>query len=310
MATVLLASSTVTDWNSTNIWVSATLPTVGDHVYAENVTTTISTGPSGTNDVLFASLNFDASYIGLCGGSTAPLGVMATDVNIGYHYGSGSPAGSGRINLDLSGGTSHTSAGRITVFATANSPQDDDRDPVRIVTDSTYHTLEVRSGSVGVATNVAGETATLSAVEISFVESVDDDAAVNVGPGVTLSTLKQLGGDNVVQCAATTVDAQAGTLLLVGSGAYTNMHIGRAAKVYPESSGAITQMYVAGEIDMTRSNETRTVTNVALFDGCTFRADWQVVALTNGLDLTQTRLQDCTVELGRNFNIPTLVAIA
>ena len=303
MVDVLLASTTATDWNSTHLWVSAALPTAGDSIYCSGVSTSITGGPTGTNDVVFASLNFDKDYTGLVGGSTAGLAVMALEVNAGYHFGATDPAGSGRINLNLTGGTEYTATGRITVFDTSASPTEEDNAAVRIVSDSTYHSVEVRKGTVGIATNVAGETATLHAVDVSFVGNVANDAEVHIAPGATLTSYVQTGGDNVLRGQSGTVVVDGGELLIAGLASYTAVTAGAEGKINLETGGTVITLNVAGHVDMSRSREPRTVGNCNLYDGSTFKLDWSVVTLTNGIDFEETGAERCTIEAGNNYTL-------
>jgi len=294
MATIRLASSTHTDWNQAAIWAAGALPTAGDTVVCENVTTNVDTEPAGTNDVEFAALRFDQSYVGLFGGPTTGLGVKAVAVDIGFNYGPVSPAGSDRINLDLTG---VTTSGQITVHDTSATAEEDNQQPVRLVSD-TFHSVVVNSGDVGLATNVAGETAAFAKVSVGFIENEIDDAAVNVGVGVTVANYVQTGGNNTIQAGITAITASGGVLRIVGTGAITSLIIGGGAEVFPEASGTITIVANSGNMDMTRNQTPRTITTLKAFGGSTTKIDGGIITLTNPLELDQTSLENVTLEVG------------
>jgi hypothetical protein len=306
-------TATTGGWNVAANWykngvASATLPAAGDYVFFSATTADIAVGPNTNNTsiVYLGSLNFDQSWEGSV--PSAGLNIGAAKVNIGYHYGSGSPSGSPRIRLNLSAApltTNASHASTIVVFNTSGSSDDLYKEPVRILCSNAASTLEVRKGSVGVATSGPEESATINKVQVGYVDNVASDAAVTVGAGVTVTSFIQTGGANLVQCSPTTVSASAGTLTLVGTGTIASLSVGKDATVYPDGTLTLTAVENSGIIDMMRSSGARAVTGITLYDGATFKADADVVTLptaTSGtatLTLKECRIEDVTLDLGR-----------
>ena len=296
-------TTTAGGWNVAANWLkngaaSGTLPQAGDWVSFENGTQDIAVGPNTNSStiVYLGSLSFAQSWTGKT--PADGLNVGAAQVNIGQQYGGGSPAGSPRIQLNLTPSPITTNAShssQITVFNTASASQDANREPVRIVCNNASTRVEVRKGRVGVATNCAGQTAVLSSVAVG---PGDGGSApyVNVGAGVTLSTYRQNGGQNVLQCAAGTVDVQGGELTIRGSGSVSSLGVSRGGTVYPESTGGVGQLSASGTVDFNRSAAARTVDGVTLYSGSAFKADRAFVTITTGTSQTNNlKLQSCTL---------------
>jgi hypothetical protein len=137
---------------------------------------------------------------------------------------------------------------------------------------SNIATLRGESGSIGVAP-AAGETATVATV-------VNAGATIVLGTGVTLTTYSHSLGTSEVRCAATTISADSGNLVTVGSGAVTTFN-NNGASVVSNSSGTITTFnQVAGTLDTLQSRVARTITSLA-WTGGTIKIDTAVVTLTN-----------------------------
>lgn len=277
------------DWSSVDNWSTGAVPGAAgsQDVYIENHSADILYGldQSGISNAL-DSLNFLASFTGkvgtngFAGAAGAYLEIKATAVNIGAHNGYGSPTGSGRIKLDLK-----ATASTVTVDKTA-TPTDAGygKAAVRLLADNAATVVNVRKGSVGIATE-PGETTTIATVNVDYVSSVAGDADVYIGAGVTMTTLTQNGGDVIAQCAMTTANANAGTLLTTGSGAITTINA-NGATITSNSTGTVTNVNIeSGIVDTLKSSAVRTFTNVTQNAG-TLKHDPDVLTLTNGIVAT------------------------
>lgn len=280
------ASSGPKHFDAAGNWSGGAVPggASGQDVYIDNWAADILYGldQSAMSNAL-DSLNLSASFTGkiaengAAGAAGDYLQIKATVVNIGRHNGYGTPAGSGRIKIDL-GSTAST----VTVDKAATPADSATGKPaVRLLANNAATVIRVRKGSVGVAIE-AGETTTISKIDVDYVSSVTGDANVFIGNGVTITTVNQNGGDVIAQCAITIVNANAGTLLTNGAGAITTLNVA-GATVIANSTGTVTNVNItAGVVDTLKSAAPRTFTNVKLNSG-TFKRDPDVLTLTNGV---------------------------
>ena len=208
-------------------------------------------------------------------------------MNIGYHNGPGTPTGSPLLNIDLG-----ADATDITISNTGTSA-DTTKAPVQLLNTNSSSTLIVYKGKVEVATG-PGATAEFSKITVSYDTNVATDTDVFIGSGVTLATLDLLGGDTVLECAATTVTIKAGTLLTLGSGAIGTLNV-NGGTVTSNSTGTITLLDIfggAGLVDFTKNNSTRTVTATKLDPTGSLKfndsviASFEVIPHTDNLNIT------------------------
>jgi len=262
-------------FNTAANWLPAGVPVSTDHVHFINSTQDCD-GDLDQSALALGSLTIEQSYTGKIGTTSAYLQIGASVVKIPHHYGPGSPAGSGRIKLDLGSVT----AAAVTIEGTSSSPTETTKPPVRLLAANAGTTIEARKGKIGIAFDT-GETSTIDKCTVSYVSHKNTDAEVIIGEGVTLTTFEQTGGDNVLQCAATTVDAEGGSLLTTGSGAITTLNA-KGAKVTPNSTGTITTLDIdGGDVDFLKSAAARTVTNCTLDEPGTLKYDPAVTTFTN-----------------------------
>lgn len=272
-----VGTDTAGDWSVAANWSPAGVPVNADDVYMRDSSQSVTTG-FDQSAVTLDSLNIDQSYTGEIGDSDDYLKISATVVRIGYHYGPGTPAGSGLIKLDFG-----NNQATVTIHDTG-SPSDTDMPAVQLLNVHANSTIEVRKGSVGLAVGF-GEVSTVSKITTSYVSQKASDADMFIGSGVTLTTLDQTGGDCVLECAATTVTSEGGNLETAGSGAITTLNI-EGGDVTSNSTGTITNLNVSvdgggGSIDFTKSAAARTVTTPILEAGGTIKRDPGVVTFTN-----------------------------
>lgn len=271
------AADHVGEWDHAANWSPAAVPVNADDVDMGDSSQGVTSG-FDQSAVTLDSLNIPQTYTGEIGDSDDYLKIGATTVKIGHHYGPGTPAGSGMIKLDLGAAQS-----AVMVY-NAGISSEDYKPAIRLLANHASTTIEVRKGKVGLAVET-GETSTVSTIISSYVNNQNTDADVFIGSGVTLTTHEQTGGDVTLLCAATTVNAEAGTLLTAGSGVIATLNV-EGCEVTSNSTGTITNLNVSvkgggGTADFTKSAAARTVTNVKLEAGGTIKRDPANVTFTN-----------------------------
>lgn len=243
-----------TDYGQASNWSTDAVPTTNDNVTL-----------SGGNVDLLYGLNQSSAAIGsfvVSEAFSAKVGrfedgkghYLRIDPN-SFAYRGRSPRalfdiGSANIDMLVEGSGTPDLAGRNAV----------------VVKGSNIDELTINSGNVGVATANSDDTATVSKINIGQVGSVPP--VVDVGSGVTLTTLKAQAGKVDVRCAATTVTAGAGsTVTTSGSGAITTLNVATGGTAYPCSSGAVTSLHNWGYVDLTKDKTPRTITDYYPYPG-------------------------------------------
>ncbi|HUX15565.1 MAG TPA: hypothetical protein VMW52_03780 [Phycisphaerae bacterium] len=269
------------DWDTAANFDPAGVPVTGDTVILQRSSQSVTAGLD-QSAVTLAALRIEQSFTGLVGTLGDPLIIGATAVNLGEHFGpSAAPAGSQGINLDLRGASTITVANSAAASPSAESTLP----PVRLLTDNASSVLRVRKGKVGLAINSPTAVSTIGTVSVGWSASQSTDADVQIGPGVTLTTLEQTGGSATLRCAATTVTQSAGALLTDGTGAITTHTITGGSAIL-NASGTITTLNLdGGRADLTRSRAARTITTLAARSGSTGQISYDpaVVTVTNKL---------------------------
>ncbi len=306
-----IASAGPKHWDTLANWSTGALPGggAGEDIFIEDFSGDILFGldQSGIANTL-TSLNISKSFTGKIGpnGSAgiaaAYLQIKATTVNIGQHFGPGSPVGSGRIKLDL-GATAST----VNVNGTATGA-DDGKPALRLKMASTTSNLIVNKGIVGLAAE-AGETSSVGTVRVSFLTNRASDSELLLGDGVTFggtNTLDISGGDTTLRVAVTTVTIKGGTLTKTGSGAITTLNAdggtvttwgtgtvtnlnASGAAITSNSAGTITNLTInGGSVDFTKSPVLRTVTTPKLNAGGVLKYDPAIITMTAKIDSDDT----------------------
>lgn len=302
------ASSGPNDWSTAANWSDGIVPASTDTVYFQDNSVNVAWGLA-QSAVTLAKLVVKKSYTGRIGldyrafatsadGATTDaskveyrdvyLAISATIVELGEKPGSGSPAGSGRIMLDLG-----ANASTITVYDTASTPSETGRSAVRLKCNHASTDLYVRlaPGGVGIASEVPGETSTLRKVSIS-----DEGAQtrVQLSSGVTLTTWEQLGGNNALNAAGTIASATVWGGVLTTEGDYTvttgQTYGGTWNANHKKTAGnAFTTLNLdGGTVDGTGSKEARTWATVNARKGSTLVLDGTDVSITTFNDDTKT----------------------
>lgn len=253
---VTTANAGPTDFATASNWSDGAVPVATDTVIAKDTSRAMRWG-LGFSSVTLALLRLDQTYTGTVGlpsnvftisedGATTNAAVpeyRETYLHIGYdvadvgqHLGPGTPSGSTRIKLhNAKAGASDT-----TIYNT-NSAGESQKPAVRLLADHASADVYIRAcpGAVGLANDAPGETATFGLVAV-LTEATGD--RVFLGPGTTVTTYSQQGGNNVVQAAntPTKLECNGGTLRTEGQWAAVTLEVngGTAVPNNIPSSGA------------------------------------------------------------------------
>jgi len=234
-------------------------PVDGDDVIFENNAVDVDAGLTDLMGVALGSLWIAKSFTGAFGTSTHYAVLGAHEVHIGHNFGGSSPAGSGRIKLHLENvGSAQT---EVTIYDTPSSPTDANREPVQLLCDDPEAVINVRKGRVAIGPD-ADDAPSLHELRVGFSTNRSADAQVYVGPGVSLTNVKQWGGSLLLRCGAQEIIQREGTLTTEGIGAIASWLV-EAGLAIPNALGAISALDVFGGVaDFLRSPEVRNVTNL------------------------------------------------
>lgn len=274
--------------------------------------------PANTDDVVFEYSDVDllyqldalaaitASSITVKSTFTGNIGLPRTNANEYSEYrqrylqlgantvtvGDGSGSGSPRVQLDLC-----NTAPTINVYNMAQGTETG-INPLLLINTAANTVLNVNKGSVGVAIN-AGETATITTMNVGYITNIAGDSTVVCGSGTTLGTIAKLGGSVTVQSNLTTLTQHAGTTAILGSATATTVTINDGT-LEDRSSGTFTTVNCHGIYDKRKSTTTKTCTNFNLYKGAKFYDPAGSVTLTNGIDLVQCKLSDVVIDRPSN----------
>lgn len=212
---------------------------------------------------------------------TRYLTAAGADVDLNPEDPTTTDKGSKRIMVDTG-----ASASVINIHETDTTSQDSGFPLVRILANHASTNLFVREarGGVGIAVDDPSETATLSQV---FVTDQTSNTKVQVGEGTTLTTWKQLGGNNRLNVAATitTIRIDGGTLTTEGDYTVTTGTITDGtwlANHIKTAANCITTLNVDGDsadVDTRGNGEARTIATLNHKRG-DFQYDRNVVTVT------------------------------
>jgi hypothetical protein len=302
--TTTTANSGPNDWSVAANWSGGAVPVGSDDVIIRDSSVPICWGLA-QSAVTLASLRIEKTYLGKIGLNrfqfatsadagttdttkneyrTTYLQISATVLKIGESFGPGSPTGSSRILIDLG-----TNASTVTVFGTAQTPSETGKPAVRLLAVHASTDIFVRSapGGVGLAMDAAGEVSTVRKISISDTTS---SSRVFTGPGTTITTWEQYGGNNVLQVVTdgtiTTVTVAGGTLQMEGQflASTVNVNGGTVNDNHANKTAGVANTTVniqGGTIDATQSTQTRTWTTVNFNQlGGTLKADGSVLTIS------------------------------
>lgn len=264
------------DINIAANWNPAAVPGAGEDVYFEDSSQDVTAGLATLAAVVLDDVHFKKTYTGsINDGADGYLQFQCSNLDIGYHQGTGSPSGSGKLMIDA-GATAAT----IIVHDTGTA-SDTGKSAVRLKCANAATTIAVKKGTVGIATET-GDTTTVGTINVNFVSNRQSDATVIIGSGVTLTTLNKYGSVAYLNCAATTVLNTAGDLTTDGTGAIGTVLNVYGGTVYSNSSGTVTLTNISGgTVDTTRSTVARTFTDIAIENNGEFVRDPDVITITN-----------------------------
>lgn len=297
------ASAGPNDWSTATNWSDGSVPVNSDTVIFANNAVNVSWG-LGQSAVALTALRIDQTYTGRIGldyanfatsadGETVSptvkaeyrshyLAIGTSALDIGRHFDAGTPAGSGRILIDLGSST----ACQATVHNTRSSSADGQRPAVRLLASNASTDIYVRQapGGVGIAADEPGETSTVGDINVSEDGS---SAIVHAGPGVTLTNWIQGGGDCTLEAAATVtkVDADGGRLQIEGDFTITTLNA-RGAEVIDNhiktGGNSVTTLNLenGSTYDLSQSLEARTLATVNTDHGVTLVANESVTLTT------------------------------
>jgi hypothetical protein len=250
---------------------TGTAPGNGDDVYVEAVPglALASIGASDMSSVTLNSLTISQTFTGTIG-TTATTGTFgywkigASTWTIGTPSADGTAyGGSGRIKLDFG------SAAYVGTVMSSGTSIDGGLEPVRIKGSNAANRLMVLSGPIGVATNLPGETSTISEVDAS-----GSNAVVDLGSGVTWTTATVADGATLTTASGSSGSLSIGsgaTANTFGTGAIATINAGGAASLNhrPASGAAVTtlNLYPTGSADFSQNPLPVTVTTLNHYGG-------------------------------------------
>lgn len=293
------ASAGPSDWSTASNWSDGSVPGNGDTVIVRDSDVNVAYGLTVSATGLI--LRVEYSYTGRIGLDRKVFATSAdgettnttkaeyredyltadfASIEIGANLGISTSGGSGRIKID----NTRSSSSTLVVHNTAASPVETNLPAVRYKAAHASADVFVRAApaGVGIAVDIPGETSTVGTV------AVDDDSrttSVFVGEGVTITTFRQRGGDNLLNAAGTitTVDCLGGTLQIEGDYTITTLNVegGTCLDNHVKTGGnAITTANIdGGTLDSTRTTRTRTWATVNLTSG-QLKADSDYLTIT------------------------------
>lgn len=282
------ANSSPEQWDIAANWREGAVPVTGDDV-------TIAGGPSvryglDQSAVTLASLTIAREWqatneIGLPENTnmTTPasgypeyrdrrLKIGATVVDV--------ETGSGRVRLDL------TPASATVTVRDTGRPADGELVAVDLAAAATA-TVSVLKGDVGVNL-LPGDSGTVADLNAAYVDNVDGDARVYLGPDAVLTNLDQSGGYVRVLNGVTTVTKTGGTL--DHRGATTTLR-NRGGRLNLIGTGTIGLLETGGPT-YRRGLAAMTVTTLRLFSGAEGGFGEAPVTVTNPMELYECRFAE------------------
>jgi hypothetical protein len=273
---------TSTDPTVAGNWSPSGVPVDGDHVIIDGRATKAIAG-ADQSAIELGSLRIYKSMSYDVGSRAAPwkIGPALCEIGLSSESGNAQQSGPSTIVLDFTGDQV------LCIVHDARDAAADGGNCVLLTGTHVSNQIVVHGGSVGIGAKFPGEATTVAQLDVD-----GDTAQVYVGFGVTLTTANQNGGNAVLNCPATTVNQEAGSLETRGSGAITTLNIRGTAVL--NSTGTITTVNLAGAgfADFGKSPAVRTVTNFKMYgNACRMNANSNaynsgapVLALTNGIE--------------------------
>lgn len=267
------------DLNTAANWSPSGVPIAADDVYFVASSQAVTGSLTALSAVALTSLTIDQSYTGAIGTEDSFMECDPGTLRIGGNVGTGSPTGSGRINLDLG-----NNAQEVFIENSASIGTDTNRAPIRLQLNNASNNVYITGGKVAIEDDpdMSGQVAT-----INVSQGKPDATSTNVklGDGLTVATLAIDAGtvSSFQTTTLTTLNMYGGTLTINGTGAITTANM-RGGDATLSSSGTITTINVdGGNVNFGGSREPRTITNFN-YDSGNVTAPDGVVTLTNGIN--------------------------
>lgn len=255
-------------WDNAANWSTGAVPVNSDEVFIEETNAAVLYGLP-TSALSLAKFVHKLGQLGLPQRNvsgyaeyrTKRAQITCTDVQIGKAAGNGPTLC--RLDLDTSNAT-------VVVFgSTARS----DIPCVDLLINHASATVSAISGQVGIAAS-GDETSTVGTVRAAA------GSAVQIGPGVTLTTMLSAGNSEVA-ASVTNLTVDQGNTTLVGTATVGTLEV-RDGTLINKSTGTITTANVGpGVLDCAQDIRTRTITTLSLRKNGTLRDPYKTVTITN-----------------------------
>jgi hypothetical protein len=289
-------------------WSTGLLPVAGDDLFFDLSNVSALYNLNALAGILFNSLNIPASYTGQIGlpainGSGyleyRPLYFQcsATTITIG----NGPGTGSGLIKID------GQAAGNLTVLVNNTaSPIEGGIGGVAValILTGAGNLVQVSKGYVGIDTH-GGEVATVANLDVSYQSNQAGDSTVIVGPGATLTNVKQTGGNLTVQSAIPNLTMEGGKCTVYGNALNVTATID-GGSFYYNATGVLTLSSIGskGSVYCTQDLRGRSCNACNINGkGATLRDDNSTITFTANPAIQYGKgisYGDCTVNLGPN----------
>lgn len=178
--------------------------------------------------------------------------------------------------------------------------------PVQLKNCDASSTAAVYGGSAGVYADTSGG---LTSASVVAQANSNSPASLVIGEGVTVADAVCAGGSLTNYGTITTLAASGGAQVSnYGSMPAASASTG-ANVAYLSSSGASDTVtaYTQGVIDFSREATAKTVDSARIHQGGSILDPLGVVTWTNGVELIGCRIADCTLDLGRDIVLNTVV---
>lgn len=285
-------------------WEGGSLPVAADDLVFEMSNVDVLHGLVNTTN--FASLTFDSTFTGAVGlPATNPRGyreyrsrflklgdgTSAYAVTIGIGQGRQAT----RLLLDVFG-TNAT----IQVYGSGNSGGDEL--PIVLKNTGASSTLDMFGGTVKLD---ADSSATLASVRVT--PASNNQTRLVAGRLVACGAVTVAGGDVELQGSATSLTASNRAVVrAVLAATCPTVTVGDGARVvWGSSEGISTKANIQsqGTLDFSASADPKVVTNCDLFAGGALLDPLGAVTFTNPIGIKGCKIQDTTLDLGRNRNV-------
>lgn len=260
MADYVWTGASSTAFGTAGNWSPAGPPITGDNAIFDHRAQNDCSTDLAQSAITLATARITSGFtkkIGLYAtGSLTRLSISITSLVIGEALGDGSiGAGSSLIAINLG-----TAQNTTRVLNGATSGEDTGFAPILLKGTHASNALHVFSGWVGVGTVTLAETSTFAAINVTGPE-----ANVELGSGLTLTTINQVDGQVAFRNNLTTLNQEGGTAISEGAATITTADIG--GTFFSNSTGTITTLNVQdnGLADFSQSPTGRTVTNCTVY---------------------------------------------